>query len=96
MNIEDTICAPATVPGTGAIAIIRMSGKDSFRIADKVVSCKGSTISETEGYKLRYGVALEADGTDLDTVLVSVFRSPHSYTGEDVCEIFCHGGIYVT
>lgn len=95
LNIEDTICAPATVPGTGAIAIIRMSGKDSFRIADKVVSCKGSTISETEGYKLRYGVALEADGTDLDTVLVSVFRSPHSYTGEDSVEISCHSSKYV-
>lgn len=95
LNIEDTICAPATVPGTGAIAIIRMSGKDSFRIADKVVSCKGFTISETEGYKLRYGVALEADGTDLDTVLVSVFRSPHSYTGEDSVEISCHSSKYV-
>lgn len=95
LNIEDTICAPATVPGTGAIAIIRMSGKDSFRIADKVVSCKGSTISETEGYKLRYGVALEADGTDLDTVLVSVFRSPHSYTGEDSVEISSHSSKYV-
>lgn len=95
MNIEDTICAPATVPGTGAIAIIRMSGKDSFRIADKVVSCKGSTISETEGYKLRYGVALEADGSDLDTVLVSVFRSPHSYTGEDSVEISCHSSKFV-
>lgn len=95
LNIEDTICAPATVPGTGAIAIIRMSGKDSFRIADKVVSCKGSIISETEGYKLRYGVALEADGTDLDTVLVSVFRSPHSYTGEDSVEISCHSSKYV-
>lgn len=95
LNIEDTICAPATVPGTGAIAIIRMSGKDSFRIADKVVSCKGSTISETEGYKLRYGVALEADGSDLDTVLVSVFRSPHSYTGEDSVEISCHSSKFV-
>lgn len=95
LNIEDTICAPATVPGTGAIAIIRMSGKDSFRIVDKVVSCKGSTISETEGYKLRYGVALEADGSDLDTVLVSVFRSPHSYTGEDSVEISCHSSKYV-
>lgn len=95
LNIEDTICAPATVPGTGAIAIIRMSGKDSFRIVDKVVSCKGSTISETEGYKLRYGVALEADGTDLDTVLVSIFRSPHSYTGEDSVEISCHSSKFV-
>ena len=90
LNIEDTICAPATVPGTGAIAVVRMSGKDSFAIVDKVVRVNGSTISETEGYRLRYGVALEADGTELDTVLVSVFRAPHSYTGEDSVEISCH------
>ena len=90
LNIEDTICAPATAPGTGAIAIIRMSGKDSFSITDKVIRIKGATISETEGYRLRFGVALEADGTELDTVLVSVFRAPHSYTGEDSVEISCH------
>lgn len=90
LNIEDTICAPATVPGTGAIAVVRMSGKDSFAIVDKVVRLNGTTISETEGYRLRYGVALEADGTELDTVLVSVFRAPHSYTGEDSVEISCH------
>ena len=95
MNIEDTICAPATVPGTGAIAIIRMSGKDSFRIADKVVSCKGSTISETEGYKLRYVVSLEADGTALGSVLVSGCRPAPSYTGEDSVEISCHSSKYV-
>ena len=89
-NIEDTICAPATLPGTGAIAIIRMSGKDSFSITDKVIRVKGSTISGTEGYRLRFGVALEADGTELDTVLVSVFRAPHSYTGENSVEISCH------
>lgn len=90
LNIEDTICAPATVPGTGAIAVVRMSGKDSFAIVDKVVRVNGSTISETEGYRLRYGVVLEADGTELDTVLVSVFRAPRSYTGEDSVEISCH------
>lgn len=95
LKIEDTICAPATIPGTGAIAIIRISGKDSFAITDKVFSCKGSTISSTEGYRLRYGVALEADGSDLDTVLVSVFRAPHSYTGEDSIEISCHPSKYI-
>ena len=57
-----------------------MSGRDSFSITDKVIRCKGGNISDTEGYRLKYGVALEADGTDLDTVLVSVFRAPHSYT----------------
>lgn len=95
LNIEDTICAPATIPGTGAIAIIRMSGKDSFSITDKVIRCKGGNISDTEGYRLRCGVALEADGADLDTVLVSVFRAPHSYTGEDSVEISCHSSKYI-
>ncbi len=90
LNIEDTICAPATIPGTGAIAIVRMSGKDAFSIADKVISTKGAAISSTDGYRIRFGVALEADGTELDTVLVSVFKTPHSYTGEDSVEISCH------
>ena len=95
LNIEDTICAPATVPGTGAIATIRMSGSDSFSIADRVIRCKGGNISDTDGYRIRYGVALEDDGSDLDTVLVSVFRSPHSYTGEDSVEISCHSSKYI-
>lgn len=95
LNIEDTICAPATVPGTGAIAIIRMSGKDSFTIADRVIRCKSGNISDTEGYRFKYGVVLEADGSDLDTVLVSVFRTPHSYTGEDSVEISCHSSKFI-
>ena len=94
-NIEDTICAPATVPGTGAVAMVRMSGKDSFTIADKVISCKNGNISDTDGYRVKYGVALEADGSDLDTVLISVFRAPHSYTGEDSVEISCHSSKFV-
>ncbi len=95
LNLEDTICAPATVPGTGAIAVVRMSGKESFAIADKVIVCKGGTISFTDGYRLRYGVLLDADGSELDTVLVSVFKAPHSYTGEDSVEISCHSSKYI-
>ncbi len=95
LNLEDTICAPATVPGTGAIAVVRMSGKESFAIADKVIVCKGGTISSTDGYRLRYGVLLDADGSELDTVLVSVFKAPHSYTGEDSVEISCHSSKYI-
>ena len=94
-NIEDTICAPATVPGTGAIAVVRMSGKGSFAIADKVISCKNGNISDTDGYRIKYGVALEADGSDLDTVIVCVFRAPHSYTGENSVEISCHSSKYI-
>lgn len=90
-----TICAPATIPGTGAISIIRVSGKDALAIADKVIDTKGVPIAETEGYRLRYGTVFEADGSVLDNVIVSVFRAPHSYTGEDSVEISCHASRFI-
>lgn len=90
-----TICAPATIPGTGAISIIRVSGKESLAIADKVIDTKGSPIAETEGYRLRYGTVFEADGSVLDNVIVSVFRAPHSYTGENSVEISCHASRFI-
>lgn len=90
-----TICAPATIPGTGAISIIRVSGKESLAIADKVIDTKGVPIAETEGYRLRYGTVFEADGTVLDNVIVSVFRAPHSYTGENSVEISCHASRFI-
>lgn len=90
-----TICAPATIPGTGAISIIRVSGKESLAIADKVIDTKGVPIAETEGYRLRYGTVFEADGSVLDNVIVSVFRAPHSYTGENSVEISCHASRFI-
>ena len=90
-----TICAPATIPGTGAISIIRVSGKESLAIADKVIATKGVPIAETEGYRLRYGTVYEADGSVLDNVIVSVFRAPHSYTGENSVEISCHASRFI-
>lgn len=90
-----TICAPATIPGTGAISIIRVSGKESLAIADKVINTKGVPIAETEGYRLRYGTVFEADGSVLDNVIVSVFRAPHSYTGENSVEISCHASRFI-
>lgn len=90
-----TICAPATIPGTGAISIIRVSGKESLAIADKVIDTKGVPIAETEGYRLRYGTVFEADGSVLDNVIVSVFRAPHSYTGEDSVEVSCHASRFI-
>lgn len=90
-----TICAPATIPGTGAISIIRVSGNESLAIADKVIDTKGAPIAETEGYRLRYGTVFEADGSVLDNVIVSVFRAPHSYTGEDSVEISCHASRFI-
>ena len=86
----DTIVAPATVPGTGAISIIRVSGPDCFRFADAVIQLKRGSISECDGYTIHYG---EVPG--LDDVLVSVFRAPHSYTGEDSVEISFHASRYI-
>lgn len=90
-----TICAPATIPGTGAISIIRVSGIEALAIADKVIDTKGVPIAETEGYRLRYGTVFEADGSVLDNVIVSVFRAPHSYTGENSVEISCHASRFI-
>ena len=90
-----TICAPATIPGTGAISIIRVSGNEALAIADKVIDTKGVPVAETEGYRLRYGTVFEADGSVLDNVIVSVFRAPHSYTGENSVEISCHASRFI-
>jgi len=92
---EETICAPATVPGTGAISVIRVSGPEAFTIADKVVKCRRGTISEAEGYTMRFGNVFTASGDVLDEVLVSIFRAPHSYTGENSVEISCHASSYI-
>ena len=92
---EDTICAPATVPGTGAISVIRVSGPEALSVADKTVMCRKGTISDAPGYTIRFGTVTAADGSVLDEVLVSVFRAPHSYTGEDSVEISCHASSYI-
>ncbi|MBE6217866.1 MAG: tRNA uridine-5-carboxymethylaminomethyl(34) synthesis GTPase MnmE [Bacteroidales bacterium] len=95
MRNEDTICAPATVPGTGAISVIRVSGPEALSVADKTVICRKGTISDAPGYTIRFGTVTAADGSVLDEVLVSVFRAPHSYTGEDSVEISCHASSYI-
>ena len=92
---EDTICAPATVPGTGAISVIRVSGPEALTIADKVVRCRKGSISDASGYTIKFGTVHSDDGAVLDEVLVSVFRAPHSYTGENSVEISCHASSYV-
>lgn len=95
INKQDTICASATVPGTGAISVIRLSGPEALSIADKVVTCNRTPLSSTDGYRIRYGTVLDNDGETVDNVLVSVFRAPHSYTGEDSAEISCHASGYI-
>ena len=95
INKQDTICAPATVPGTGAISVIRLSGPEALSIADKVVTCNRTPLSSTDCYRIRYGTVFDNDGEIVDNVLVSVFRAPHSYTGEDSAEISCHASGYI-
>ena len=92
---EDTICAPATVPGTGAISVIRVSGPEALTIADKVIKCSKGTIADAAGYTIKFGNIYDANGGILDEVLVSVFRAPHSYTGENSVEISCHASSYI-
>ena len=92
---DGTICAPATIPGTGAISIIRVSGTDALTIADKIIHLSGGSLAETEGYRLRYGTIFRADDSVLDNVIVSVFRAPHSYTGENSVEISCHASRFI-
>ena len=90
----DTICAIATPRGKGGISVIRLSGDDSFKITKKIFVSK-KDIEEAEGYTILYGNIVDK-GEKVDEVLVSVFRAPKSFTGENVCEISCHGGVVVT
>ena len=92
---EDTICAPATVPGTGAISVIRVSGPDALVIADNVITCRKGSISEAAGYTIKFGNIYDDSRALLDEVLVSVFRAPHSYTGENSVEISCHASSFI-
>ena len=94
-GMNDTIAAVGTPPGAGAIAIVRVSGSDAIRIADLVF--RGAVrLSDVAGYTVHYGHALDARGSLLDEVLATVFRSPKSFSGEDMVEISCHGGSLVT
>ena len=93
---DDTICAPATLPGTGAISVIRVSGGEALPVVSAMVKCApGREIMMAPGYSVRFGRIFLDDGELLDEVLVTVFRAPHSYTGEDSAEISCHASKYI-
>ena len=89
-NYSDTVCAPATSVGTGAVSVIRISGPESLRIVDKVVRFRSGIASESRGYVLKYG---EIPG--VDEVVAGIYRAPHSYTGEDSVELCCHASAYI-
>ena len=97
-----TICAISTPYGSGGIAVVRVSGKSAIQIVDSLFYAR-KPLTEAAAYTIHYGEIRreargerrEARGEILDQVLVSVFRAPHSFTGEDVVEIACHGSMYI-
>ena len=95
-DLAENIVAPATVPGTGAVGIIRLSGPDVITIADSILTLsshtrgKRPTLKSTDSYKMRF-----ARIQDVDEVLAVPFRAPNSYTGENCVEIYCHASSYI-
>ena len=91
--MEDTICAISTASGVGAISIIRVSGNDAIRIVNSIF--KGKNLEKVESHTINYGKIVEDDKI-IDEVLVTIMKSPKTFTMEDVVEINCHGGIAIT
>ena len=92
---SDTIIALATPPGIGAISVIRISGKDAFKISNKLFFKKNKKkLLSFESHTVHLGV-ISCDEKEIDEVLLTVFKTPHSYTGENVVEISCHGSTYI-
>lgn len=94
---QNTICAVSTPAGMGGIAVIRVSGIDSFDVCDKIFRAKhGEKLQTQPQYSVVYGNIVDTEGGDIiDDVLISVFRAPHSFTAEDTVEISCHGSLYI-
>ena len=93
---NDTICAIATASGTAAVSMIRMSGKDSHKIAlSRFIRKKELKINEIVANRMYYGEIADLDGKIIDDVMLTFFKAPHSYTGEDSAEIVCHGSPFI-
>lgn len=88
--VSDTICAPASSVGGGAVSIIRLSGPQCFSVLDSLLDFAHGDAASSPGYRLKRG-----EFADVDDVLVGIFRAPHSYTGEDAAEIYCHASPYI-
>ena len=94
---EKTICAISTPPGSGGIAVIRVSGYEAPGICDKIFRFgkDNEKLADKSGYSVHYGYITDKEKQEVDEVLVTVFRAPHSFTGEDVVEISCHGSVFI-
>jgi tRNA modification GTPase len=94
MSLDDTIAAISTAVGEGAIAVLRISGREAIKVVSRIF--RGSISPEKmQARRSYFGEVYDATGT-VDQILLTLFRGPHSYTGEDLVEISCHGGILVT
>jgi len=91
---QDTICAISTPPGSGAIAVIRLSGDKAIQITDEIFHGNKKKLATQPANTLHHGFIKDKDSL-IDEVVVSLFRSPNSYTGEDIVEISCHGATYI-
>ena len=92
---SDTICAVATAPGMGGIAIIRVSGSEAVGIVAQIFSCREVRTLERAKDRVAYFGRFSHEGKTIDEGLVTCFRAPRSYTGEDVVEISCHGAVFI-
>ena len=97
MHQSPTICAISTAPGIGGIAVIRISGSDALDIAGKIISFqqKEKNIKSLSANQAAFAQIKSTEGEWIDDVVVTVFKSPHSFTGENVVEISCHGSLYI-
>ena len=93
MNTDSTICAISTADGTGGIAVIRVSGKDAIDITSKV--WQGKPIGQMPSHTAHLGRIVGPDGYVVDEVVLTLFRSPRSFTGDDTIEISCHGSVWI-
>jgi tRNA modification GTPase len=96
-NGSSSIAAISTAPGVGGIAVIRVSGPDAISLCNLIFKSKKKNFQfiNQEAYTISFGSIINSTNETIDEVLMSVFRAPHSFTGEDVVEIACHGSIYI-
>ncbi|HNR06662.1 MAG TPA: tRNA uridine-5-carboxymethylaminomethyl(34) synthesis GTPase MnmE [Saprospiraceae bacterium] len=92
-SLDDTIAALSTAPGQAAIAVLRVSGAEAIPIVNE--GFKGKNLEKTESHTAHLGFLMDAEGGVIDQVVVTLFRGPHSYTGEDTVEISCHGSTWI-
>ncbi|MDE7226368.1 MAG: tRNA uridine-5-carboxymethylaminomethyl(34) synthesis GTPase MnmE, partial [Ruminococcus sp.] len=91
-----TVAAISTPNAVGGIAVIRISGDDAIGVAERIFTpFRGKNVGDMNGYTCAYGTAHDS-GERIDDCILTVFRAPHSYTGEDTAEISCHGGLFVS